>query len=448
MSSRTDDDRKPRRIRDPVHGLIVFCEGKSEFQDETDRIAWDLLNTPELGRLRRIRQLGFSDLVYPGATHSRFAHSVGVYHTARQLIEIIRRRQGCLDQNRARVVLLAALLHDIGHGPFSHAFESVAEAVGLPKRHEQWSAEIVDGDSAVNDLLQQTDAHLPGRISKVLKDKDEPEDIYATVVASQFDADRLDYVQRDRLMTGIESAHLDLDWLFDCLEVGEVTRGEDNPVNAPCLYLNPKGIPVAEEYLIARFRLYTMVYLHKTTRAAEKMLTSLLHAVVESELECKFQSDPVVRYFKSKCPLVSDYLEIDDASIWATLAALSKTTSNSEISTLAGRLRNRNLYKCLDIGPFEEPGRNVYGSFRRKLGDRPDLLFDDDKVALYKEYDFDHKSSLNKVLVKTKPSASEPTDIAGVSAMVHAFRDEERIRRVYARDQTEIDRLTHILQGA
>ena len=122
-------------------------------------------------------------------------------------------------------------------------------------------------------------------------------------------------------------------------------------------------------------------------------------------------------------------------------------TSNSGISTLAGRLRNRNLYKCLDIGRFEEPGRNVYGSFRRKLGDRPDLLFDDDKVALYKEYDFDHKSSLNKVLVKTKPSASEPTDIAGVSAMVHAFRDEERIRRVYARDQTEIDRL-HILQGA
>lgn len=446
MSSRTEDDRQPRRIRDPVHGLIVFCEGKSDFQDQTDRIAWDLLNTPEFGRLRRIRQLGFSDLVYPGATHSRFAHSIGVYHIARQLIEIIRRRQGCLDQNRARVVLLAALLHDIGHGPFSHAFESVAEAVGLPKRHEQWSAEIVDGDTTVNDLLKRYDAHLPRNISKVLKDKDEPEDIYATVVASQFDADRLDYVQRDRLMTGIESAHLDLDWLFDCLEVGEVTRGEDNPVNAPCLYLSPKGIPVAEEYLVARFRLYTMVYLHKTTRAAEKMLISLLHAVVDSELECAFQSDPVVRYFKSECPLLSDYLEIDDASMWASLAALS-SSSNSAISTLASRLRNRDLYKCLDIGRFEERGRNVYGSFRLKLGERPELLFDDDKVTLYKEYDFDHKSSLNKVLVKTKPSDSEPTDIVGVSAMVRAFRDEERIRRVYARDQAEIDGLTQLLQG-
>ena len=151
------------------------------------------------------------------------------------------------------------------------------------------------------------------------------------------------------------------------------------------------------------------------------MLTSLLHAVVVSDLDRRFQSDPVVRYFKSRCPLVSDYLEIDDASMWATLAALSKSShpgiSHSEISTLASRLRDRKLYKCLDIGRFEEPGRNVYGSFRLKLGDRPDLLFDDDRVALYKEYDFDHKSSLNKVLVKTEPSENEPTDIAGVSAM-------------------------------
>ena len=180
-----NDDAKPRRIRDPVHGFVVFCEGKSRLQDDTDRIAWRLLNTGEFQRLRRIHQLGFSDLVYPGATHSRFAHSIGVYHTARQLIEIIRRRQGSLDENRAREVMLAALLHDVGHGPFSHAFEDVAKAVGLPKRHEDWSAEIVEGDTEVNRELQHADITLPRTVSKVLKDKDQPEDIYATVVARQ-----------------------------------------------------------------------------------------------------------------------------------------------------------------------------------------------------------------------------------------------------------------------
>ena len=127
------NDRNTWRIRDPVHGLIVFGDGNDKAQNETDQIAWRLLNTPEFQRLRRIRHLGFSDLVYPGATHSRFAHAVGVYHTARRIVDVIRR---CLknqefDENRTRVALLAALLHDIGHGPLSHVFEHAAQATGL-----------------------------------------------------------------------------------------------------------------------------------------------------------------------------------------------------------------------------------------------------------------------------------------------------------------------------
>ncbi len=138
--------KETQRIRDPVHGLIVFGGGNDAHQNETDRIAWRLLNTREFQRLRRIRQLGFSDLVYPGATHSRLAHAIGVYHTARRLIEVIRRRQDKThdDKERARVVLLATLLHDIGHGSFSHVFEHAPYA---SKRHEDWGAEIVQGET-------------------------------------------------------------------------------------------------------------------------------------------------------------------------------------------------------------------------------------------------------------------------------------------------------------
>ena len=268
-----------QRIRDPVHGLVVFGGSGDKHRDDTDRIAWRLLNAREFQRLRRIRQLGFSDLVFPGATHSRFAHSIGVYHTARLLADVIARRQGERDPDRERIALLAALLHDIGHGPFSHAFEAAAGAAGKRKRHEDWSVEIIQGDTHINHVLCEVGAELPKHVGALLKEE-EPKDIYATIVSSQFDADRLDYIQRDRMAAGVEFGHIDRDWLFDCLEVGSVTVGDDDPHEAPCLYLGPKGLSVAEEYLEARFRLYQMVYMHKTTRAAEKMLEALLGAAV------------------------------------------------------------------------------------------------------------------------------------------------------------------------
>src|SRR6185312_9894952 len=208
---------KPQRIRDPVHGLIVF-----KGNDDVDQTAWRLLNSREMQRLRRIRQLGFSDLVYPGATHSRLAHSIGVYHTARNLVRLIEDQVEKIDPYRRKVVLLAALLHDVGHGPFSHAFESATAKAGMAKDHEDWSAEIILGDTEVHEILDALDPKIADHIGRLLKEE-EPKDIFATIVSSQFDADRLDYLQRDRRMTGVQFGHLDQDWLFDCLRVGTVT---------------------------------------------------------------------------------------------------------------------------------------------------------------------------------------------------------------------------------
>ena len=167
--------REVQRVRDPVHGLIVFGGGSDPYQNETDLIAWRLLNTREFQRLRRIRQLGFSDLVFPGATHSRFAHSIGVYHVARQLVDVVERRQleqdEQPDKERARVVLLAALLHDIGHGPFSHVFEEVATDLKLPGRHEDWGANILRGTTEINGVLREVDEELPKQIGALLKDE-------------------------------------------------------------------------------------------------------------------------------------------------------------------------------------------------------------------------------------------------------------------------------------
>ena len=139
-------------------------------------------------------------------------------------------------------------------------------------------------------MLLEASPELPKQISALLTES-EPKDIYGAIVSSQFDADRLDYILRDRLMTGVEFGHIDFDWLLDCLEVGTVTVEPvegNKPDDAPCLYLGPKGTHVAEEYLEARSRLYRMVYIHKATRAAEKMLEALLRRVAQLETASKF----------------------------------------------------------------------------------------------------------------------------------------------------------------
>ena len=442
-----------QRIRDPVHGLIVFGGSGNSYQNETDGVAWRLINAREFQRLRRIRQLGFSDLVFPGATHSRFAHSVGVYHTARRLVDVIARQRGNEhDRDRARIALLAAVLHDIGHGPFSHAFESADAKAGSSRRHEDWSAKIVRDDTTeVNRILREVNESLPEEISALLKEE-EPKDIYATIVSSQFDADRLDYIQRDRMATGVEFGHVDRDWLFDCLEVGSVTIGQHPPYEAYCLYLGRKGVSVAEEYLEARFRLYRMVYMHKTTRAAEKMLEALLSGVASKTRDTELaRREPVLRYLTSETPSLEAYLGLDDSAVWTALTILAGQ-SDRDISELAHRLRERKLYKCVDIGVLDQPDGNLYLRLQRRLEERSpewhqDLLFDEPTVTPYKWYDFDDDASaLNKVLVKTREDENEPTDIANISPIVKTLKGEERIQRVYAPSRDIAEKLQTIVE--
>lgn len=447
------DSSWTQRIRDPVHGLVVFGDSGDPHRDETDRIAWSLLNTPEFQRLRRIRQLGFSELVFPGATHSRFAHSIGVYHMARQLAAVIaRRREGGQDPERERVALLAALLHDIGHGPFSHAFETVAKALKQPKRHEAWSAEIIQGDTGVNRVLRDVSEDLPQRIGALLDDA-ERKDLYGSIVSSQFDADRLDYIQRDRLMTGVEFGHIDVDWLLDCLKVGAVTVGQDDPVEMPCLFLGPKGIQVAEEYLEARFRLYRMVYMHKTTRAAEKMLEAALRQAAErARGDSSAIQDPVLRYLASEEPVLGAYLDLDDAAVWASLSAFAEW-DHKHAADLARRLRRRSLHKCVDVGSRSSGKGNLWQRFRHRLNEHApawlgDVLFDDEEVSPYKWYPFDDSSALGKILVGTQPDTPEPEDIADISPIVRAWGRGERIQRAYAPDAERAEELRAILKEA
>ena len=174
---------KAERIRDPIHDLIEFST------DEFERQCWKVVQTPPFQRLRRIKQLGFSEFVYPGATHSRLAHSLGVFNTARQLAAVVKSRRGAaFDAQAANLAVASALVHDVGHGPFSHAFEGALKGLRIGRPHEEWTEKIVL-ETEVRDALE---GFVPAFSTKVasLFERETPADIYSSIVSSQFDADR------------------------------------------------------------------------------------------------------------------------------------------------------------------------------------------------------------------------------------------------------------------
>jgi uncharacterized protein len=232
-------------LRDPIHGSIRL-----------DAWSLPLVDSPVLQRLRRIQQLGTAHLVYPGAHHKRFEHSLGAHHLAGRLAA-----GAGLDDDESRTVRAAALLHDVGHGPFSHAFEELLKDEG--RRHEQTSQDLIRW-GPLADLLRQGGLD-PVAVADIVGGKG----LLAPIVAGSLDADRMDYLLRDAHYTGMRS-NVDVDRLVEV-----VAR---DPRHG--LVLEESGTLAAEALLAMRFLMYPAVYLHHTVRASESMLLAAIRAHV------------------------------------------------------------------------------------------------------------------------------------------------------------------------
>jgi uncharacterized protein len=445
--------RQKRRLMDPIHGLITFDVG------DVDQVAWELINTAEFQRLRRIKQLGFSEYVFPGATHSRFAHSIGVFHNARRLVRVVEQQTGTKpDEGRVFQTCIAALLHDVGHGPYSHSFEKVQKEISEShaKKHEDWSAEIIGQHGG--SIARILGSNIAADIAKRLKKKD-PSDIFDSIVASQFDGDRLDYLVRDRYMTGVQLGGFDIDWLFDSIRVGRITVGyegkDDDAYEVDALYLSDKGIRAAEGYLIARFHMYEQVYLHKSTRCMEIMFQKLLREVANdiknSGQTCAIfpETSPLGKFLRGKLLGVSDYLSLDDSSLSEAVGRLAGV--NGGIGMLAQRLLTRNLYKCFDIGRMNQSqdGHSIM-KFKRGLLElkktSPHLKLLEDKTVLspYKLHGYDEPGALQKVLIGSdKGGDSSPKDVKNKSSII-ASLSEVDIFRVYVESTETKEKLADI----
>jgi uncharacterized protein len=350
-----------QRLRDPIHDLITFDEA-----DEEDMLAWELIKSKEFQRLRRVRQLGLSEFVFPGATHSRFAHSVGVYNNARRLLEVLRRTGQKIEPDRKQVILIAALLHDIGHGPFSHAFEKAREAVTQARgeeailNHEKWSARLINADDG--GIVKLIGKDMATKVGGLIA-ADAPTDVFHAVVSSSFDADRLDYVLRDRYMTGAGAGAIDQEWLIDNLTTFSVSipQDDDKPQLIPTFVFKPKGRQAAEDFLLARYRLYSQIYLHKTTRGFEQLVTALFRYIGSDSTEVDglgLQAEhPLLRFLRAKehdtddtqvRAKTGDFRRLDDMTVWSSIEHMTHC-KDGYARDLANRLLWRKPLKVIDV---------------------------------------------------------------------------------------------------
>lgn len=233
-------------IRDPIHDYI-----------ELDELALSLLDSPEVQRLRRVRQLGFSNLVYPGANHTRFEHSMGVYHLTGHLIDQV-------DEHQQKELLAAALLHDIGHGPFSHATEELIERY-TRKSHD--SVEELLKKGRLNEILEENSLS-PSNIARHIKGETYP----GQIINSEIDVDRMDYLVRDAHYTGVAFG------LIDHVRLIHELKFNENK-----LVLNIGGLKAAESLLVSRFLMHPTVYYHHVSRIAESMCTHAAEYMIENE---------------------------------------------------------------------------------------------------------------------------------------------------------------------
>lgn len=434
----------PKFIRDPIHNLIRFDD------KPLDRLLLKLVDCREFQRLRRIKQLGFAHLVFPAATQTRFNHSLGVMWNARRFIQHLRRLDpNFIDEIQETVVVVGALLHDLGHGPFSHAFEKVTKI-----KHERRTVEVImECSTEIHRELSLYGAipELPCRIAslfpeglELVRDTCEQYEFpkYLTdVVSSQFDADRTDYLLRDSHACGTEYGRFDLHWLLDHLRVDSSKQ---------LLYLSRKAHHALEEYVFARYHMYQSVYFHKTIRAAEVMLRQVMHRFMQVQSEglpslWSPAQDPATpphldRVLRGTGNL-QDFLLLDDDSLTEFLKSCSASTDVT-LAYLARGLLDRHLYKCVDMTHLSRNKPAELGEFRVKVhevlqanaNNLPTSVeyafpFDEPSDIPYKIYDPDSENPATEIYVELDSGRTD--ELSRSSGIVDALKKKVSLLRYY-----------------
>ena len=357
-------------FRDPVYGYVHVY----------DQLIWDLIQTKEVQRLRRIKQLGGTYMVFHTAEHSRFSHSLGVYEMARKIIRALMHRGTILSEDERLLVLSAALLHDLGHGPFSHSFESVFSV-----RHELFTERIIMENTEVNRVLEAYQKGFATKVRDVIN-KTYPNPLIISIISSQLDADRLDYLLRDAYFTGAPYGEIDVERILRTMRV----------VNNKIVY-KVSGMHAIEDYLMSRYQMYWQVYLHSTGRSFDLVIQNMLRRVRElifSGYEFKRPLEALKDLFLEEEPSVETYLKFDDSTI-SYYASLFTDEEDEILRDFADRFINRRLLKEVHYTPNDETNEKLkqVKEYMIELGINPDYyLLTDHSVKTPYDY-YGHKTN-------------------------------------------------------
>ncbi|MBT2696954.1 HD domain-containing protein [Bacillus sp. ISL-40] len=334
-------------FKDPVHRYVHV----------RDLAIWDLIGTKEFQRLRRIKQLGTTFLTFHGAEHSRFNHSLGVYEIVRRIIDDVFAGRPEWNDDERLLTLCAALLHDLGHGPFSHSFEKVFDF-----DHEEFTRKIILGDTEVNKVLLKIGKDFPEKVAEVIAKTSEKK-LVVSLISSQIDADRMDYLQRDAYFTGVSYGQFDMERIL------RVMRPREDQV-----VIKKSGMHAVEDYIMSRYQMYWQVYFHPVSRSAEVILTKILHRakqLFEENYSFKYEPIHFTSIFNEKVTL-EDYLKLDESVILYYFQIWQEET-DPIISDLCRRFVNRNLFKYAEFDPAKEYKKLAeLGSLFKKAGIDPE----------------------------------------------------------------------------
>src|SRR5712664_1348834 len=408
-----------RIYRDPVHNIIRLRTDNDE-----GALIMHLIDTPEFQRLRRIKQLGLGLYTYQGAEHSRFTHSLGAFHLMSRVLDRLGEKHRFDPRDRA-AARAAALLHDVGHGSFSHVMEKV-----LGFHHEKWTVEVVLSEATeIGQLLRSYSADLPAKVASIIEGDFQPAAL-AQLVSSQLDVDRMDYLLRDSLMTGAKYGIYDLEWIINALAIDE---------EKDRIYVAARGLYAVEEYLQARYYMFRQVYFHRTLRSAE----AVLRAILRRALKLLEKGEPVwcapdtafEKVLRRNSLTITEYLEVDDSDVLFHVKQWQRS-SDEILADLSRRFTGRKLFKAIDLDmPMAERPEFLAAAREcvMQAGYDPDYYFIEDRASDVPYYNYYTAQGLEpkaRIYVEdgyARPQISEISEVSEVVGELQRGYERHRV---------------------
>jgi uncharacterized protein len=362
---RTDQAEIPPSRRtsmaDPIHGLIQF-----DRNDISQNILLTVTNCRAFQRLRRIRQMGLAEFVFPGATHSRFVHSLGSSYLMMRTLEHFNRMpkvKELLDSPYgntkiplSRLLLISILLHDIGHTPLSHTLEDVLELDTQGLSHDQyWNRKILTEDPELQKLWTRFDPDFPEAMLNFMGDG-APKHFLAQLVSSQLDMDRLDYLQRDSHFLGVQYGRIEADRIITSMEIVRLPDGND------VVAVREEAVPAIEHYLFGRHQAYKMA-LHSLDKASEALLKKVLQRFAWARQQNINTGEPAEELFllmtNGRQLSTESFLRMDDCYLWESINKWALYSQDKLLKDLANRMLHHNLLKFVDLSKYGFEGSSL-----------------------------------------------------------------------------------------